>query len=258
MIRTFAAALLFAAITVPALGQNGAPRENTAPPVQNETVQTRDASTAGAAGKTLLVELFLKGGVFMWPILLLLGVGAGFTIERFLHFRKANLNPREFIAELENATASGDILEVEKLCASRDLLLSKIIRKGLKLRKLGYDRVEKSISIAGSIEVASLERGLNIISAISNIAPLLGFLGTVSGMINAFSNIVAADQVNARLVAGGIEEALLTTAFGLIVAIPLLISYNYFVHRIDAFVADVERLTADLLEIMVEKNEKNP
>jgi len=255
-----AAALLVAAIAIPALGQNGGPPGGAAPPRQEQASPAADTPATGAAAsseKTLLVELFLKGGLFMWPILILLGVGTGFSVERFLHFRKANLNPREFIADLESATVFGDIAGVEKLCASHDLVLSKIILKGLKLRELGYDRVEKSISIAGSIEVASLERGLNIISAISNIAPLLGFLGTVSGMINAFSNIVAADQVNARLVAGGIEEALLTTAFGLIVAIPLLLSYNYFVHRIDAFVADVERLTADILEMMVVGNEKN-
>ncbi len=205
-----------------------------------------------------LFDLFIKGGIVMWPILLLAAVGTGFIIERFIRFKKANLNPREFIEDIEKTTAAGSIDDVESLCATQNLTLSKIILKGLKLKSLGYDHVEKGISIAASIEVASLERGLNIISAISNIAPLMGFLGTVSGMIKAFGNIVAADQVNARLVAGGIEEALLTTAFGLIVAIPLLIAYNYFVHRIDSFVADVERLSADILEIMVENREKNP
>ena len=95
---------------------------------------------------------------------------------------------------------------------------------------------------------------LNILSAIGNIAPLLGFLGTVSGMISAFQSIAAADQVSARLVAGGIYEALVTTEAGLIVAIPLLAFYNYFVHRVESFVAEIERLASDIVEKLVREN----
>ncbi len=208
---------------------------------------------AFADGKsTSLFDLFRKGGPFMWPILILAAIGMGFIIERFLHFRKARLNPQELIAELEKTLEEGTLADVEKICAGRHQLFSRIILKGLKMRTLGYEQVEKAISISASIEVAILEKGLNIISAAGNLAPLLGFLGTVSGMITAFSNIAAADQVNARLVAGGIEEALITTAAGLIVAIPLLAFYNYFVHRIEVFTAEVERVSADILEKMVE------
>jgi biopolymer transport protein ExbB len=258
MKRHLASLALVLLILTPALSRDQAPAPGGPAAVAQEAPASGQAPAATPERRAVLLDLVLRGGFFMWPILLLFAVGSGYVIERILHFRKANLNPREFIADLENTTKRGTLDDVEKLCAASDLVLAKVISKGLKLRSLGYENVEKSISIAGSIQVSSLERGLNIISAISNIAPLLGFLGTVSGMINAFSNIVAADQVNARLVAGGIEEALLTTAFGLIVAIPLLIAYNYFVHRIDAFVADVERLSADILEMMVEGHEENP
>jgi len=199
-----------------------------------------------------LYGLFSKGGPFMWPILLFAAIAMGYIIERFIFFRKAQLNPREFIEELENTIMNGNINSIEKFCKENNLIISKIIQKGLRVKSLGYEQVEKALAIAGSIEVATLERGLNILSALGNIVPMLGFLGTVSGMISAFSNIAAADQVNARLVAGGIEEALLTTAAGLIVAIPTLAFYNYFVHRIDGFIADVERLSSDILEKLVE------
>lgn len=199
-----------------------------------------------------LYGLFRKGGPFMWPILLFAAIAMGYIIERFIFFKKAQLNPREFIEELENNILNGSINTIEKFCKENNLIISKIIQKGLRVRSLGYEQVEKALAIAGSIEVATLERGLNILSALGNIVPMLGFLGTVSGMISAFSNIAAADQVNARLVAGGIEEALLTTAAGLIVAIPTLAFYNYFVHRIDGFIADVERLSSDILEKLVE------
>ncbi|HON78391.1 MAG TPA: MotA/TolQ/ExbB proton channel family protein [Spirochaetota bacterium] len=254
--------LLFTALSLCAMAQeqsapgSSAPAQETAAPAQSGPGEESPAAEPVAQGSTsetiMLFDLFSKGGPFMWPIFIIAGIGCGFVIERFLYFKRANLNPREFIASLEDAISNKKLDDVETLCREHNLVLSKIILKGNKVRNLGYDHVEKAIAIAASIEVAVLEKGLNIISAIGNISPLLGFLGTVSGMITAFSNIAAADQVNARLVAGGIEEALITTATGLIVAIPMLIFYNYFVHRIDVFVADVERISADILEKMVE------
>jgi biopolymer transport protein ExbB len=219
--------------------------------------ESDDLSKAAHEDSITLYRIFRKGGPFMWPILLFAAIAMGFIIERFIFFKKAKLNPREFIEELENNILNGNLNSITKFCEGNDTIISKIIQKGLKVKKMGYEQVEKALSVAGSIEVATLERGLNILSALGNIVPMLGFLGTVSGMISAFSNIAAADQVNARLVAGGIEEALLTTAAGLIVAIPTLAFYNYFVHRIDGFIADVERLSSDILEKLVDENDKD-
>lgn len=219
--------------------------------------ESNDLSKIAQDDSISLYRIFRKGGPFMWPILLFAAIAMGFIIERFIFFKRAKLNPREFIEELEDTILNGNLSSIEKSCEGNDTIISKIIQKGLKVKKMGYDQVERALSVAGSIEVATLERGLNILSALGNIVPMLGFLGTVSGMISAFSNIAAADQVNARLVAGGIEEALLTTAAGLIVAIPTLAFYNYFVHRIDGFIADIERLSSDILEKLVDENDKD-
>ncbi len=207
-----------------------------------------------ATSSISLYDWFVRGGAFMWPILVLAAVGMGFVIERFLYYRRMKLNPREFIEELDAMIGGGTVEEVERLCRERNLVIARVLGKGLKLRKLGLDHVEKGIGAGGAIEVAALEKWLNILSAIGNIAPLLGFLGTVSGMISAFQSIAAADQVSARLVAGGIYEALVTTEAGLIVAIPLLAFYNYFVHRVESFVAEIERLASDIVEKLVREN----
>jgi biopolymer transport protein ExbB len=178
----------------------------------------------------------------------------GLIIERFIFYKKARLKPGEFIEKINGKLAEGTIDDVVSLCKENDFVLARVLLKGLKLRKLGLDHVEKGISAAGSIEIASLEKGLSVLSAIGNIAPMIGFLGTVSGMITAFQSIAAADQVSARLVAGGIYEALITTEAGLIVAIPVLAFYNFFVHRVETFVADIERISADIAEKLLGEN----
>lgn len=211
----------------------------------------------GKTEKIFLFDWFRRGGFFMWPILVCAALGMGLIIERFIFYRKARINPREFIEEFDLVLKNGTITEAETLCREKNMVISRILLKGLKLRTLGLDHVEKGISAAGSIEIASLEKGLSVLSAVGNIAPLLGFLGTVSGMISAFQSIASADQVSARLVAGGIYEALITTEAGLIIAIPVLAFYNYFIHRIEAFVADIERISADIIEKLLGENGKN-
>nr|HPR39040.1 MotA/TolQ/ExbB proton channel family protein [Spirochaetota bacterium] len=201
-----------------------------------------------------LYDWFKRGGLFMWPVLLAAALAMGLIIERFLFYKKAKLKPAEFLEEINQRLETGSIDDIIALCKEREMVISRVLLKGLNLRKLGLDHVEKGISAAGSIEVASLEKGLSVLSAIGNIAPLIGFLGTVSGMITAFQSIAAADQVSARLVAGGIYEALITTEAGLIVAIPVLAFYNFFVHRIETFVADIERISSEIAEKMLGEN----
>lgn len=219
-------------------------------PVKNETAEEKPSD-----GKAqFLYDWFLKGGFFMWPVLLCAALAMGLIIERFIFYKKARLKPGEFIEKINGKLAEGTIDDVVSLCKENDFVLARVLLKGLKLRKLGLDHVEKGISAAGSIEIASLEKGLSVLSAIGNIAPMIGFLGTVSGMITAFQSIAAADQVSARLVAGGIYEALITTEAGLIVAIPVLAFYNFFVHRVETFVADIERISADIAEKLLGEN----
>ncbi len=208
--------------------------------------------------KQSLYTLFRKGGPFMWPILLFAAISAGFVIERGIAFRKMRIPGREAVDDLEKNIGNGTVSSVETFCSSADNLAASVLLNGLKHRKSGIERVEKSLSVAGSAKVATMERGLNVISALGNLTPMLGFLGTVSGMISAFADIAAADQVNAKIVAGGIEEALLTTAAGLVVAIPTLLAYNFFCHRVDIFVSDTERLSGLLIEKIIEETDENP
>ncbi|MEZ4653169.1 MAG: MotA/TolQ/ExbB proton channel family protein [Candidatus Eisenbacteria bacterium] len=121
------------------------------------------------------------------------------------------------------------------------------LHSGLVKVDQGPAAVEKAIEASGGIEVAFLQRGLMIMATVANVAPLLGFLGTVSGMINAFEAIAAAEQVSAKLVASGISEALITTMAGLVVAIPVQIFHNYFLSRIDRFIIEMEESSIDLV-----------
>ncbi|PKL35382.1 MAG: hypothetical protein CVV44_21485 [Spirochaetae bacterium HGW-Spirochaetae-1] len=243
MMRAAAGGAVFAAEEAPALENTGINKIEAGENMETESIS--------------LLDWFMKGGLFMWPLLLCAAAGMGFIIERYLFYRKININPREFITEFDEVIKQGGTAEAEKLCAEKNILISRILLKGLHMRKLGLDHVEKGIAAAGAIETASLEKGLTMISSIGNIAPLLGFLGTVSGMIGAFQTIAAADQISARLVAGGIFEALITTEAGLIVAIPMFAFSNYFTHRIDSFVAEIERLASDIVETILREDGKD-
>jgi biopolymer transport protein ExbB len=122
----------------------------------------------------------------------------------------------------------------------------------------GPEAVEKAIESAGTIEMAFLQRGLIILASIANVAPLLGFLGTVSGMIHAFEAIAAAEQVSAKLVATGISEALITTATGLMIAIPVQLMNNFFISRIDRFVLEMEEASIELVDTLVDMEGHRP
>jgi biopolymer transport protein ExbB len=146
------------------------------------------------------------------------------------------------------AAEAGHIPRLAKACEAVDTEVGRILLSGLNSLKKGPERMEKVIEATAELQVSIMERGLNLLSSIANLAPLVGFLGTVSGMIGAFSSIAEAENVSAKLVAGGIFEALITTAAGLIVAIPIMIFHNYFVQRVDRFVTTVERLTLGIME----------
>ena len=186
-----------------------------------------------------LIELYVTGGVFMHPILICSVVGLAIILERLYFFAKARTNTRRLLGELLH------VLQDQGFESAQRMLHSGLLRA-----KKGPEAVEKAIQTAASIQTAGLERGLIWLATVANIAPLLGFLGTVSGMIHAFEAIAAAEEVSAKLVATGIYEALITTAAGLIVAIPVQTAHNYFVSRIDKFVIDVEESGAELVDAL--------
>lgn len=198
------------------------------------------------------VEQFQKGGVFMWPLLALLIFGIGVMIERFWTLGRARTNVRNLMNRVLSALRGEGIDAAIEVCEGTRGPIPAILHAGLRRSNISVDATEKAIESAGVVELSFLERGLLILATIANVAPLLGFLGTVSGMVAAFDAIAAADQVNAKLVASGISEALLTTMAGLLVAIPMSMGHNYFVSQIDKFVIEMQETSADLVDTLVD------
>ena len=203
-----------------------------------------------------MVEYFNQGGAFMWPILVLLIIGIMISIERFISLTRASVNTRKFLAKVKDALTSGGIPEALEVCSSTRGPVASIFHAGLMRADRGVEHVEKSITNAGSIEMAFLERGLIWLATVISIAPMLGFTGTVVGMIRAFDAIKAANDISPSIVAGGISIALLTTAFGLIVAMIIQFFHNFFVAQIDRLIIDMEESSNELVDALVELEKK--
>lgn len=199
---------------------------------------------------TYLQTKFVEGGFFMWPILVSLVIGLGFALERLWTLSRASMNTKKFIVDVKNALNKGGIEEAIKLCENTRGSIASVFHAGLLRANEGVEASERAISAYGAIEMGFLERGLIWISTFITLAPMLGFTGTVQGMIEAFDAIKEAAQISPAVVAGGISVALLTTLFGLIVAMILQVFYNYFISRIDRLVADMEESSIELIDTL--------
>lgn len=198
-----------------------------------------------------LLDIFLKGGFIMWPILLSSIIGLAVSIDRFIMLRKAKINVPAFMVRIRGFIKKKDISGAISYCMQEKSPVANIVRKGLKKYKYGHDRVKDAIENAGSQEVSKLEKGLSVLASVAGIAPLLGFLGTVTGMIQAFMTIQdLAGAANPSDLAGGIWEALITTAFGLIIGIPALALYNYFLGSVKKLVGEMETVANDVIDVI--------
>jgi len=194
-------------------------------------------------------EYMEKGGPVMWPILILSIIGFAVMIERAWVLRKARINVNEFLAKIRKALmVNRSLRDAVKICEQYQGPVASVMKAGLLKHGQPKDDVEKTIENAAMYETTRLERGLGVLATAANIEPMLGFLGTVTGMINSFDALAKSGLSNPGLVAAGISEALITTAAGLIIAIPMQLAYNYFTTRINKFVRDVETSTNMLLE----------
>jgi biopolymer transport protein ExbB len=204
-----------------------------------------------------LFDLFLRGGTVMWFILASSILGLYIIVRKFIALSRAKVDGGKFILQMRNTLTKGDLSAALSLCSEQNTPLSNILRSGLLKLKDTHQEVKDAIESAAKNEVYKLERGLALLASIAGIAPLLGFLGTVTGMISAF-RIVEANQgvVNPTLLASGIWEALLTTAYGLIVGIPAYFMYNYFVTRIGHFIFETENSCNDFLDIALAEQRK--
>lgn len=203
-----------------------------------------------------MVDYFNQGGGFMWPILGLLIIGLMISLERFISLTRASVNTRKFLAKVKEALSSGGVDDAIEVCANTRGPVASIFHAGLMRADRGVEHVEKAITNAGSIEMAFLERGLIWLATVISIAPMLGFTGTVVGMIAAFDAIKEANDISPSIVAGGISVALLTTAFGLIVAMIIQFFHNFFVAKIDKLIIDMEESSNELVDSLVEFEKK--
>ena len=193
--------------------------------------------------------LMQQGGAVSWILLAFSIVAFAVTIERFISLRRAKINVNEFLAKVRKALiVNRSIRDAIKVCEEYRGPVASIMKAGLLKYGQPKEDVEKTIENAALFEMGRLERFLVVLATIANVAPLLGFFGTVTGMMKSFDALAAAGLSNPGLVAIGIKEALTTTAFGLGVAIPVQLVYNYFMSRINKFVRDIETATNMLLE----------
>ena len=199
-----------------------------------------------------LMTLFADGGWMMYPLVLCSLVALGVIIAKFWTLWVAHRGTARVLREVEEAAMQGDLESAFEIARDTPGPAAAILLAGLRRirsEKMMAGELESAIATTGAIELSFLERGLVILATIANVAPLMGFLGTVAGMILAFAAIEEAGTVEPTLVAGGIKVALLTTAAGLIVAVPINITYNFFVARIDGLIVDMEQGAQKILNL---------
>jgi biopolymer transport protein ExbB len=203
----------------------------------------------------VLKRYFIEGSAgFMSTVLLALILGLALVIERIIYLNLATTNTRKLLTGVEGALKNGGVDAAKDICRDTRGPVASIFYQGLMKYDEGLDAIEKSIVAYGSVQMGRLEKGLSWISLFIALAPMLGFMGTVIGMIQAFDKIQEAGDINPTVVAGGIKVALLTTVFGLIVAIILQVFYNYLLSKIDSLVNDMEDSSITFMDILAENN----
>ena len=243
--------IAFAAATVFMLSNNLIASTN---PVEN-IVNYQDIDETEQAAPSFTQELktrFIEGGPgFMGIVLICLILGLAISIERIIYLNLATTNTKKLTSGVEEALSSGGVDSAKELCRNTKGPVASIFYQGLDRMDEGVESAEKAVVAYGGVQMGQLEKNVSWISLFIALAPMLGFMGTVIGMIQAFDKIEAAGDMQPSLVAGGIKVALLTTVFGLVVAIILQVFYNYIVAKIDSIVNDMEDASITLIDILV-------
>jgi biopolymer transport protein ExbB len=199
-----------------------------------------------------MVQYFIDGGAFMWPILVSLVFGLGFALERAYSLIVSSIDSQKFFTDISDTINESGVDTAIELCNNTRGPVAEIFHAGLSRAHRGLAEVEKAIQNAGSLEMAFLEKNMIWLNTVITVAPMIGFTGTVVGMIDAFDAIKAANDISPAVVAGGISKALLTTAFGLITAMIIQIFQNFFVSRIDQLILDMEENSIKLVDQLYE------
>ena len=219
---------------------------------QVEDLVAEEPTEEAASFHQIIKQKFIEGGPgFMGIVLLCLIFGLALAIERILYLNMATTDTEKLLNDVEVALKSGGVEAAQEVCRNTKGPVASIFYQGLERSDEGVDMVEKSIVAYGSVQMGLLEKGLSWISLFIALAPMLGFMGTVIGMIGAFDAIEDAGDISPSLVAGGIKVALLTTVFGLIVAMILQVFYNYLIAKVDSIVNSMEDSSISLIDLLV-------
>ena len=225
--------------------------EEAAPVAEEAEAIDPEVQIAGDSLHYVLMQKFLEGGWgWMLPILIVLVLGLAIAIERILFLGLSTINTKKFIASVEKALNEGGIEAAKAVCRDTKGPIASIYWQGLDRYEQGLDAVEKAVVSYGSVQTGQLESGLGWLSLFIAIAPSLGFMGTVVGLVQSFDSIQAAGDISPALVAGGMKVALLTTLMGLIAAIVLQVFYNYIIVKIDGIVNEMEDASITLMDIL--------
>lgn len=207
-----------------------------------------------------MFEFMQRGGPVMWVIFLCSVVALAVVIERFMQLRKARIDTGKFMNEISNLLKRNRIIEAIDMCNQTPGPISQVMKAGILKHDRSRPEIREAIEDAAVGEIPILEKNLSILATIAHIAPLLGLLGTVTGMVRAFQVIeqkaTALQPVNPKDLAGGIWEALLTTVFGLCIAIPTYVAYNFFVNKVNGFILDMEKSATDLVNLLSSRREE--
>ena len=240
-----------------AAAESAAAAEPVAEAVTEVVDEVAETEVAGETMHHVMMQKFLEGGwAWMLPILIFLVIGLAVAIERILYLALSTINTKKFVAEVEQTVKSKGIGAAKELCRNTRGPIASIYYKGIDRYDQGLDAVEKSVVSYGSVQTGQMESGLTWIGLFIALSPMLGFMGTVVGMIQAFDQIQAAGDISPTLVAGGIKVALLTTLMGLIAAVILQLFYNYIVSKIDSLVNDMEDASITLMDILTAYSKK--
>ena len=193
-------------------------------------------------------DLFVKGGILMWPLLACSVAAVAVIIERAIRVRPKKVMPQDFLTEVEDLVQRRKLPEALVLCKTNSSSLSRILLKGIENFGKDRDIIKEKIEEVGRREAQQLEKGCGILGTVASISPLLGLLGTVFGMIKVFHVISEKGVGNASYLSGGISEALITTAAGLLIAIPVLVAYKYFLSRVENLVSQMEEHSVKILD----------
>ncbi|WP_299219410.1 MotA/TolQ/ExbB proton channel family protein [uncultured Aquimarina sp.] len=222
------------------------------------TIQAEEPAAAEESFHQNLKKRFIEGGPsFMGIVLLCLILGLAIAIERIIFLNLSTTNSKKLQQNVEDALNSGGVEAAKEVCRNTKGPVASIYYQGLDRADESIDAAEKAVVAYGGVQMGQLEKNVSWVSLFIALAPMLGFMGTVIGMIDAFDKIEAAGDMQPSLVAGGIKVALLTTVFGLIVAIILQVFYNYIIAKIDSIVNDMEDASITLIDMLVAyKNKK--